>query len=94
VATAFAVTTGLRWGRIRIAVLSLIVRVAEATYASQINGSGIGKSSRPEPIFPLGEYGYRDWYWAGTTTCSTVHSDSKPAASAAWASSTAAGPFE
>jgi hypothetical protein len=31
VATAFAVTTGLRCGRIRIAVPSLIVRVAEAT---------------------------------------------------------------
>ena len=29
---------------------------------------------------PLGEYGYFDWYWAGTTTCSTVQIESKPAA--------------
>ena len=58
-----------------------------------MSGSGIGKSSRPEPILPLGEYGYLDWYWAGTTTCSTVQIESKPAASAAWANSTAAGPL-
>jgi hypothetical protein len=49
--------TGLRCGRIRIAVPSLIVRVAEAIYANQINGSGMGKSSRPDPMRPVGEYG-------------------------------------
>ncbi len=34
--------------------------VAAATYASQINGSGIGTSS-PPGIRPVGEYGYVDW---------------------------------
>ena len=36
---------------------SLIVRVADAMYASQMSGSGIGKSSSPEPMRPVGEYG-------------------------------------
>jgi hypothetical protein len=57
VATALAVTTGLRCGRIRMAVPSLSVRVADAMYASQMSGSGIGKSSRPEPMRPVSEYG-------------------------------------
>jgi hypothetical protein len=41
-------------------------------------------------ILPVGEYGYVEAYWFGTTTCSTVHSESNPAASAA--SPTAAAP--
>ena len=62
--------------------------VAAATYASQMSGSGIGTSS-PPGIFPVGEYGYSDWYPVGTTTCSTVQSDSKPSSSASCASPTA-----
>jgi hypothetical protein len=40
-----------------MAVPSLSVRVADAMYASQMSGSGIGKSSRPEPMRPVSEYG-------------------------------------
>src|SRR5687767_4598933 len=46
-----------------------------------MSGSGIGFSSVPG-ILPDGEYGYFDSYPAGTTTCSTVQSESKPSSSA------------
>ena len=42
---------------------------------------------------PDGEYGIAGLVACGTTTCSTVQIESKPAASAACASSTAAGPL-
>src|SRR5262245_15546 len=65
-------------------VPSLILRVTAAANASGRIGSGIGMFSGAG-IFPLGSYGYFDSYPTGTTTCSTVHSDSIPAFSASTA---------
>lgn len=56
VARALAVTTGLRWGTMRMAVPSLMRLVAPATYAIQMSGSGMGKSSI-SPMRPEAEYG-------------------------------------
>ena len=49
---ALATTTGLRWGRIKMPVPSLIVSVRAATNVSQISGSGMGMLS-PPGILPL-----------------------------------------
>ena len=69
-------------------VPSRIRSVAAATYASQISGSAIATVS-PPGILPSGEYGYGDSYPVGTTTCSTVQSDSNPSSSASRAMPTA-----
>jgi hypothetical protein len=54
VATSLAVTSGLRWGRIRMPVARLTVVVRAATKASQIRGSGMSNTSAPG-ILPVGE---------------------------------------
>ena len=64
------------------------VLVAAATNAIQISGSGIARSS-PPGIDPSPVYGYGESLTAGTATCSTVHSDSKPSSSSAHAKLTA-----
>ncbi len=75
-AISFASTTGLRCAINTMPVPSLIRSVTAAMYDSTVDGCSIGNS---------GGAGDGDFCGSGNTTCSPVHTDSRPACSAACA---------
>ena len=89
VATSLASTTGLRCGRIRIpGGESDRRRVRADPREPDRAGRGSG-CPRRRPCGRPRAYGYSDAYPLGTTTCSTVHTDSRPTSSAMAPSSVA-----
>src|SRR6185436_11181101 len=85
VASSFARTSGLRWGRMMIPVPRRIRLVCAARKVSATMGSTMRS---PGPSGEGGAWG------SGSTTCSPPQSDSKPAASAARATRAAPSGYE